>query len=31
LTPVFSGPAAWRILDAIIALVMWTLAISLFL
>ena len=31
LTPVFSRPAAWRILDAMIAVVMWTLAISLFL
>jgi L-lysine exporter family protein LysE/ArgO len=31
LTPVFSKPAAWRILDAIIAVVMWALAISLFL
>jgi L-lysine exporter family protein LysE/ArgO len=30
LTPIFSRPAAWRILDGIIALVMWTLAISLF-
>lgn len=31
LTPVFSRPRAWQILDAIIAVVMWTLAISLFL
>lgn len=31
LTPIFSRPAAWRILDAIIAVVMWALAISLFL
>jgi L-lysine exporter family protein LysE/ArgO len=31
LTPIFSKPAAWRILDAIIAVVMWALAISLFL
>jgi L-lysine exporter family protein LysE/ArgO len=30
LTPIFSRPAAWRMLDAAIALVMWTLAISLF-
>ena len=31
LTPVFARPSAWRILDAIIAMVMWMLAISLFL
>lgn len=31
LTPVFARPNAWRILDGIIALVMWSLAISLFL
>jgi L-lysine exporter family protein LysE/ArgO len=31
LTPIFSRPNAWRILDGIIALIMWTLAISLFL
>jgi L-lysine exporter family protein LysE/ArgO len=31
LTPVFSRPNAWRILDGLIALVMWMLAISLFL
>ena len=31
LTPVFARPSAWRILDAIIAIVMWMLAISLFL
>lgn len=31
LTPVFARPQAWRILDAVIALVMWSLAISLFL
>jgi L-lysine exporter family protein LysE/ArgO len=31
LTPIFSRPNAWRILDGIIALVMWSLAISLFL
>jgi L-lysine exporter family protein LysE/ArgO len=30
LTPVFSRPRSWQILDAIIALVMWALAISLF-
>jgi L-lysine exporter family protein LysE/ArgO len=30
LTPIFSRPTAWRILDGIIALVMWALAISLF-
>lgn len=30
LTPVFARPRAWRILDGIIALVMWMLAISLF-
>lgn len=30
LAPIFSRPAAWRILDALIALVMWGLAISLF-
>ncbi len=31
LTPIFSRPTAWRILDGIIALVMWSLAVSLFL
>ncbi|MYN39709.1 LysE family transporter [Duganella sp. FT109W] len=31
LRPVFYRPGAWRILDGIIALVMWSLAISLFL
>jgi L-lysine exporter family protein LysE/ArgO len=31
LTPVFARPNAWRILDGIIAIVMWSLAISLFL
>ena len=31
LTPIFSRPNAWRILDGIIAVVMWFLAISLFL
>lgn len=30
LTPVFARPEAWRILDGIIAVVMWTLAFSLF-
>ncbi|WP_343728786.1 LysE/ArgO family amino acid transporter [Duganella sp.] len=30
LTPLFSCPNAWRILDIIITLIMWTLAISLF-
>ncbi|MFS2004742.1 LysE/ArgO family amino acid transporter [Duganella sp. CT11-25] len=30
LTPVFAKPRAWQILDGIIALVMWTLAASLF-
>jgi L-lysine exporter family protein LysE/ArgO len=30
LTPVFAHPRSWQILDAIIALVMWALAISLF-
>lgn len=30
LTPVFSKPSAWRILDGLIACVMWLLAISLF-
>ena len=30
LTPVFSRPRAWQILDGVIALVMWALAISLF-
>ncbi len=30
LTPVFAKPRAWQILDGIIALVMWALAISLF-
>ena len=31
LTPIFSRPGAWRVLDSIIALVMWVLAVSLFL
>lgn len=31
LTPVFARPRAWQVLDAVIALVMWGLAISLFL
>lgn len=31
LTPVFARPNAWRILDGIIALIMWSLAVSLFL
>ena len=31
LRPIFSRPSAWRILDAIIAVVMWSLAILLFL
>jgi L-lysine exporter family protein LysE/ArgO len=31
LTPVFSKPRAWQILDGIIAIIMWTLAASLFL
>lgn len=31
LTPVFAKPRAWQILDGVIALVMWALAISLFL
>ncbi|WP_373988831.1 LysE/ArgO family amino acid transporter [Duganella sp. BuS-21] len=31
LTPIFSRPGAWRMLDGIIAVVMWLLAISLFL
>lgn len=30
LTPIFARPEAWRILDGIIAVVMWTLAFSLF-
>ncbi|OFA02602.1 LysE/ArgO family amino acid transporter [Duganella sp. HH101] len=30
LTPVFANPRAWQILDGLIALVMWALAISLF-
>ncbi|OEZ56194.1 LysE/ArgO family amino acid transporter [Duganella sp. HH105] len=30
LTPVFANPRAWQILDGVIALVMWALAISLF-
>jgi L-lysine exporter family protein LysE/ArgO len=30
LTPVFAKPRAWQILDGIIAVVMWTLAVSLF-
>lgn len=29
LAPLFSRPAAWRVLDALIALVMWTIAVSL--
>jgi L-lysine exporter family protein LysE/ArgO len=31
LTPVFSRPRAWQILDGIIAVIMWSLALSLFL
>jgi L-lysine exporter family protein LysE/ArgO len=31
LAPLFSRPAAWRVLDSIIALVMWAIAISLLL
>jgi L-lysine exporter family protein LysE/ArgO len=31
LTPVFARPRAWQVLDVVIALVMWSLAISLFL
>ena len=31
LIPVFKRPLAWRILDAAIAVIMWTLAVSLFL
>lgn len=31
LTPIFAKPNAWRILDGIIAIVMWSLAVSLFL
>jgi len=31
LTPVFARPRAWQILDAVIAVVMWSLALSLFL
>lgn len=31
LTPVFAKPRAWQILDGVIALVMWALAVSLFL
>lgn len=31
LTPVFAKPNAWRILDGMIAIIMWSLAISLFL
>nr|WP_315255779.1 LysE/ArgO family amino acid transporter [uncultured Duganella sp.] len=31
LTPVFAKPNAWRILDGMIAVIMWSLAISLFL
>jgi L-lysine exporter family protein LysE/ArgO len=31
LRPIFSRPSAWRILDGIIAVVMWSLAVSLFL
>ena len=31
LSPVFARPRAWQVLDAVIALVMWSLAISLFL
>ena len=30
LTPVFANPRAWQVLDGVIALVMWALAISLF-
>jgi L-lysine exporter family protein LysE/ArgO len=30
LTPIFARPRSWQILDAIIALVMWILAVSLF-
>lgn len=30
LAPLFSKPNAWRVLDALIALTMWTIAISLF-
>lgn len=30
LTPVFAKPRAWQILDGVIALVMWALAVSLF-
>ena len=31
LAPVFAKPMAWRVLDGIIALVMWAIAASLFL
>ena len=31
LAPVFAKPVAWRVLDGIIALVMWAIAASLFL
>jgi L-lysine exporter family protein LysE/ArgO len=31
LRPIFAKPNAWRILDGIIAIIMWSLAISLFL
>ena len=31
LAPVFSRPVAWRILDGVIAVVMWSIAVSLFL
>jgi len=29
LQPVFARPSAWRVLDAVIAVVMWALAVSL--
>jgi L-lysine exporter family protein LysE/ArgO len=29
LAPVFARPAAWRVLDALVALIMWTVAITL--
>ncbi|MET0319241.1 MAG: LysE/ArgO family amino acid transporter [Duganella sp.] len=31
LTPIFNRPLSWRILDALIALIMWALALTLFL
>ena len=31
LAPLFARPAAWRVLDALIALVMWAIALSLLL